>query len=57
MVGFFRALYECGSFKRSLNATFLVLVPRKGGAKDLKDLRLVSLLSTLYKLLAKDFGK
>ena len=40
-------------FVKSLNATFLVLVPKKGGAEDLKDFRPISLVDNLYKLLAK----
>ena len=40
-------------FERSLKATFLVLVPMKGGAKDLKNFRPISLARGLYKLLAK----
>ena len=37
IMGFFREFHERGKFVKSLNATFLVLVPKKGGAKDLKD--------------------
>lgn len=44
-------------FERSLNATFLVLVPKKGkrvgGAEHLKNFRPISLVRGLYKLLAK----
>ena len=36
-----------------MNATFLVLVPKKGGANDPKDFRPISLVGGLYKLLAK----
>ena len=36
-----------------MNAIFLVLVPKKGGAKELKDFRSISLVGSLYKLLAK----
>ncbi|RVW53697.1 Tetraspanin-20 [Vitis vinifera] len=32
-----------GCFVKSLNATFLVLLPRKGGAKDSKDFKPISL--------------
>ena len=36
-----------------MNATFLVLAPKKEDAKDLKDFRSISLVGSLYKLLAK----
>ena len=29
--GFFVEFHDVGSFERSLNATFIVLVPKKGG--------------------------
>ena len=36
---FFRDFFTHGPFQRSLTTTFLVLIPKKGGAKDLKDLQ------------------
>ncbi|RVW74602.1 hypothetical protein CK203_050923 [Vitis vinifera] len=36
VLGFFRDFHEDGRFVKSLNATFLTLVPKKGGAEDLK---------------------
>ena len=36
-----------------MNATFLVLIPKKWDAEDLKDFRPISLVGSLYKLLAK----
>ncbi|RVX03364.1 putative ribonuclease H protein [Vitis vinifera] len=53
VMNFFRQFHETGSFVRSLNATFLVLIPKKGGAEDLKDFRPISLVGGLYKWLAK----
>ena len=44
VMGFFVEFYGLGSFERSLNATFLVLVPKKGGTDDLKDFRPISLV-------------
>ncbi|RVW27828.1 Transposon TX1 uncharacterized 149 kDa protein [Vitis vinifera] len=38
---------------RSHNATFLVLIPKKGGASDVQDFRPISLLGSLYKIIAK----
>ena len=49
----FHNFFESETFTRSLNTTFLVLIPKKGEAEDLKDFRPISLLGNLYKLLAK----
>ena len=53
LMGFFKDFFERGKFVRSLNTTFLVLIPKKGGADDLCDYRPISLVGGLYKLLAK----
>ena len=50
---FFRDFFVRGKFERSLNATFLALIPKKGVAKDLKVFKPTSLVGGLYKLLAK----
>ena len=52
-MGFLKEFHEHGRFVRSLNSTFLVLIPKKTGAGDLRDFRLISLVGGLYKLLAK----
>ncbi|RVW22630.1 DNA replication ATP-dependent helicase/nuclease DNA2 [Vitis vinifera] len=39
--------------KAQMNATFLVIIPKKGGAEDLGEFRPISLLGGLYKLMAK----
>ena len=52
-MGFFKDFFERGKFVRSLNSTFLVLVPKKGGADDLRYYRHISLVGGLYKILAK----
>ena len=49
----FKEFHEQNAFLKSLNNTFLVLLPKKGGAEELGDFRLISLLGELYKLLAK----
>ncbi|KAL6327158.1 hypothetical protein AAG906_015197 [Vitis piasezkii] len=49
----FKEFYDQSSFAKSLNTTFLVLIPKKGGVEDLGDFRPISLLGGLYKLLAK----
>ena len=53
IMGFFKDFFERGKFVRSLSSTFLVLVPKKGGAEDLRDYRPISLVGGLYKILAK----
>ena len=40
-----------------LNSTFIVMVPKKEGADDFKDFRPISLVGSLYKLIAKVFSK
>ncbi|RVW32106.1 LINE-1 retrotransposable element ORF2 protein [Vitis vinifera] len=49
----FKEFREHNSFLKSLNNTFLVLIPKKSGVEDLGDFRPISLLGGLYKLLAK----
>ncbi|RVW50807.1 Transposon TX1 uncharacterized 149 kDa protein [Vitis vinifera] len=53
ILGLFKEFHEQNSFIKSLNHTFLVLIPKKGGVEDLGDYRPISLLGALYKLLAK----
>ena len=53
VLGFFGDFYESGCLERSLNATFVVLVLRKGRVEELKDFRPISLVGGLCKLLAK----
>ena len=38
---------------KSLNSTFIVMVPKKEGVEDFKDFRPISLMGSLYKLIAK----
>lgn len=51
-VGFFQEFYEHGRFVRSLNITFLVLIPKKRRTEDSRDFRPINLVGRLYKLLA-----
>jgi hypothetical protein len=41
------------SFERSLNATFVSLIPKKTEAMEIKDFRPISLVGGVYKILAK----
>lgn len=49
----FHSFFAVGSFEKSLNACFIALIPKKRGAMDSKDFRLVSLIGGVYKLTAK----
>ena len=52
-MNFFREFYEHSKFVKRLNATILVLIPKKAGAEDLRDFRPMNLVGSLYKWLAK----
>jgi hypothetical protein len=45
--------HEHCQFERSLNATFVALIPKKHGANELRDFRPISLVGGLYKIIAK----
>ena len=53
VLGFFKEFYEHNIFVESLNSTFLVLIPKKCNVEDFKDLRPISLVGGLYKILTK----
>ncbi len=50
---FFFKFYEYGLFVCSLNATFLSLILKKANAVEVKDFRPISLVGSVYKILAK----
>ena len=45
--------HEQGHFEKSLNATFISLIPKKPGAVVLKGFRPISLVRSVYKIFAK----
>ncbi|WMV58251.1 hypothetical protein MTR67_051636 [Solanum verrucosum] len=45
--------HQNGIFEKSFNATFLALIPKKPGAKELKDFRPISLIGGVYKIISK----
>ena len=53
IMGFFEEVFEHGQFEKSLNATFLALIPKKSNAVNIKDFRPISLIGSIYKILAK----
>ena len=51
--GFFHEVHTYCKFERSLNASFIALIPKKQNAFNIRDFRLISLIESVYKLLAK----
>lgn len=49
----FRFFHSNICFEKSFNATFIALIPKKKGASSLSDFRPISLIGSVYKLLAK----
>ncbi|XP_075645327.1 uncharacterized protein LOC142616338 [Castanea sativa] len=45
-----------GKFEKSLNATFIALIPKKNGASNIRDFRPISLVGSVYKILAKELA-
>ena len=50
---FSERVFSYCSFRKSINASFISLIPQEVGARSLKDFRTISLLGGLYKILAK----
>uniref|UniRef100_A0A7N2KUK5 Reverse transcriptase zinc-binding domain-containing protein n=1 Tax=Quercus lobata TaxID=97700 RepID=A0A7N2KUK5_QUELO len=44
-------------FEKSLNATFIALIPKKNGAPNIRDFRPISLVGSVHKILAKAAGR
>lgn len=42
-----------GEFEKCLNASFVALIPKKGGSENIRDFSHISLLDRAYKFLAK----
>ena len=53
VIGFFKEFHDNSRFVKNLNTTFLVLIPKKQTVEDFKDLRPISLVGGLYKILSK----
>jgi hypothetical protein len=49
----FREFHAEGKFEASLNSTFISLIPKIPGASEMKDFRPISLVGSLYKIIAK----
>jgi hypothetical protein len=46
-----------GKFVKSINPTFISLIPKTHGAKEIKDFRPISLVGGIYKIIAKVLAK
>nr|XP_016510137.1 PREDICTED: uncharacterized protein LOC107827506 [Nicotiana tabacum] len=46
--------YVNGVFKRSINATFITIVPKKEGASCIRDYMPISLVGSIYKIISKN---
>ena len=53
VLAMFEEFYLHSKFEKSLNATFLALVPKKNDASNIRDFRPISLVGSVYKILAK----
>ena len=49
----FEEFFQCGKFEKSLNATFIALIPKKNDASNIRDFQPISLVGSVYKILAK----
>ena len=52
-MAFFDHFHRSAEFERSLNASFLSLIPKKNNALNIKDFRPINLVGSVYKLLSK----
>ena len=50
---FFVYFHQYSMFERSMNASFLTLIPKKCNVVNIKDFRPISLVGSVYKLLSK----
>ena len=53
IMGFFEEVHTYCKFERSLNASFIALIPKKQNATNICDFRPISLIGSVYKLLSK----
>jgi hypothetical protein len=49
----FSEFHNSCQFKRSLNATFVSLIPKKANVEEIKDFRPISLVGGVYKMISK----
>ena len=49
----FDEFFQYFNLEKSLNATFITLIPKKIDASNIRDFRPISLVGSVYKILAK----
>ena len=49
----FEEFFQHCKFEKSLNAFFIALIPKKNGASNIRDFWPISLVGSVYKILAK----
>ena len=49
----FSEFHDQGKFVKSINSTFIALILKVHGAKEIKDFRPISLVGGIYKIIAK----
>ena len=49
----FDEFFQYSKFEKSLNATFIILIPKKNDASNIRDFWPISLVGSVYKILAK----
>lgn len=53
----FNEFYERGIINKSMNPTFIILIPKKDGIISPKDYRPISLIGSVYKIITKVLSK
>ena len=53
LLGVFHHFYANGQFEKSLNATFITLIPKKQAGREIRDFWPISLVGGVYKIIAK----
>jgi hypothetical protein len=49
----FEEFHARGKFVKSINSTFISLIPKTQGAKEIKDFHPISLVGGVYKIISK----
>lgn len=57
MVGFFKEFQNCRNFERSLNATFIALIPKKPGGKKYQGVLAYQLSGQCLQAISKSVSK